>query len=310
MTGDLQEVLDLRHWREADFDPPDRALLGFAEKFTLESHRIDARDIQGLRDVGFGDTDIVDMVLCAGYRHYITRIADATGIEVDAELGISDVVAKTYTHSREKSPLPRGPENEGSIRSPAEVLLQGPWIEVPGATDSSLGDVFSAWERDCGFVPGLLRALSLRPMAVEKISSFWRLACLAGSRLGRQREAWLGATIALMIPSPWLLEIYEDTFSRHRGSPSESDDFPDWRSSILPNRDKAVLQFAELMTERASSITRDHVDELRKAGFSDAEIVDVIVATSLLNCLGRMANALGVPPDFAAAGVKHRESQR
>ncbi len=299
VTGNLQEVLDLRRWREANFDLSDRALLGFAEKFTVASDRIATQDIQELRDSGFTDIQIIDMVLCAGYRHYITRVADATGIEVDAELGISNILTEAYTHVRENQPSARTRPTEIEHQKDSDPLRKGPWIQLPDNPEDnpSLAALFSSWKENCGFIPGLLVALGSRPLAAEKISSFWRLACFGGSRLGGLREAWLGVTIALRIPSPWLFGIYQRFFREQVGNEREITGLPKWQHAKLSAREKAMLQFAELITERANSITQSDVDHVRNAGFTDAEILDVIVAAALLNALGRMANALGVSPD-------------
>jgi alkylhydroperoxidase family enzyme len=302
VTGNLQEVLDLRRWREAAFDQSDKALLGFAEKFTIASDRIGAEDLQELQDEGFTDNQIIDMVLCAGYRHYITRVADATGIEVDKELGISTILTEAYTHVRENQSRARIRPTEVERQKYNGPLRKGPWIRLSDdpEVNPSLVSMFSSWKEDCGFVPGLLLALSLRPLAVEKISSFWRLACFGGSRLGGLREAWLGATVALLIPSAWLLEMYRYLFYNQIGDGKKAGGFPQWRDARLPGREQAVLLFAELITERVNSITRSDVDQVKKAGLTDPEILDVIVATALLNALGRMANALGVPADVSA----------
>lgn len=299
MTGNLQEVLDLRRWRETDFDEPDRALLAYAEKFTVESDRTEARDIQRLRDVGFTDSQILDITLCAGYRHYITRVADATGIEVDTELGISSVLTEAYTHARGNPPSSQDRSKEVKQQKNVDSLRDGPWIKTldKPEDDPSLAVVWSTWRDSCGIVPGLLLALSLRPLAAEKLSSFWRLACFGGSRMSRLRETWVGGTIASLIPSSWLLAIYRGLLFKCTGNSGENSSFPSWRESQLPDQEKTVLKFAEHITKQASSITQGDVDQLRKVGLTDPEILDVIVAAALLNCLGRMANALGVLPD-------------
>ena len=49
-------------------------MLEFSEKFTIDSSSFSAADLQALRDAGFTEKEVLDVVLACGYRHYITRI--------------------------------------------------------------------------------------------------------------------------------------------------------------------------------------------------------------------------------------------
>lgn len=58
-------------------------MLKFVAKLTLDSKSMQETDIQGLRDAGFGDVEILDIVQLAGWFNCITRIADALGAEIE-----------------------------------------------------------------------------------------------------------------------------------------------------------------------------------------------------------------------------------
>ena len=45
------------------------------------------RDVESLRQRGFTDRDILDAVQVISYFNYINRVADALGIEPEAEMG-------------------------------------------------------------------------------------------------------------------------------------------------------------------------------------------------------------------------------
>jgi alkylhydroperoxidase family enzyme len=263
-------------------------MLGFAEAFTLASHKMSAEDIAQLREVGFADPEIVDITLCAGYRHYITRVADATGIEVDPELNIAPVLVEAYSHAR--APVAREGERHSEARGPG-AGKDGSWIAVAERPedDPRLAHVWGTWRAEYGFVPGLLRALSLRPEAVRTLDIFWRRACFGGSAMGRLLECRIGLAVAERLDSPWLRALYAAALRRASAKGDAGD---------VPEGGRVILQFVEQITDRAIAITRAAVEQVRTAGLADAEILDVIVAAALLNALGRMANALGVPPDL------------
>jgi len=68
-------------WRAAALSPADRALCEFASKLTLRQHMMTPADLEGLRQHGFDDRAIHDAVQVIGYFNYITRVADALGVE-------------------------------------------------------------------------------------------------------------------------------------------------------------------------------------------------------------------------------------
>ena len=74
-------------WRSADLSEKDRALCLFAEKLTLDQQGIGPGDLESLRIHGFEDTAIHDATQIIGYFNYITRIADALGVEPESDIG-------------------------------------------------------------------------------------------------------------------------------------------------------------------------------------------------------------------------------
>ncbi len=70
-----------RDWRAARLSDADRALCEFASKLTLHQHDMAPADLDRLREQGFGDRAIHDAVQVIAYFNYITRVADALGVD-------------------------------------------------------------------------------------------------------------------------------------------------------------------------------------------------------------------------------------
>jgi uncharacterized peroxidase-related enzyme len=70
-----------RDWREAPLEPADRALCAFAAKLSHTQQRMSPADLEELRGYGLDDTAIHDAVQVIAYFNYITRVADALGVE-------------------------------------------------------------------------------------------------------------------------------------------------------------------------------------------------------------------------------------
>ena len=73
------------NWRVADLNARQTAMLEFAEKMTVDSHKIVEADRQALRDVGFSDGDIWDIANVAGFYNMSNRVASATDMRPNDE---------------------------------------------------------------------------------------------------------------------------------------------------------------------------------------------------------------------------------
>ena len=72
-------------FRKAPLSDADRAMLEFAEKLTLTPSRMAPEDLDRLRDHGFDDAAILEIVHIVGYFNYINRVADALGVDPEPE---------------------------------------------------------------------------------------------------------------------------------------------------------------------------------------------------------------------------------
>ena len=71
----------------------------------------------------------------------------------------------------------------------------------------------------------------------------------------------------------------------------------DWRSANLPGSVVAMLEYVEKISLAAQTITHEDLDQLRKLGWDDREILDIALVSSAYNFWCRMADSLGVELD-------------
>ena len=62
----------------------------------------------------------------------------------------------------------------------------------------------------------------------------------------------------------------------------------------LSDADRLMLRYVDKLTRTPAHITRDDVDALRKAGFSDAAILDICQVAAYYAFVNRIADGLGV----------------
>ena len=97
-----EPVLEIaRDHRDAGLDEIDVAVMDLAERVVDDAASIDDADLQKLRDLGLGETDIMDVVLAAAARCFFSKTLDgvcaqpdSTFLELDAELRDALVVGR------------------------------------------------------------------------------------------------------------------------------------------------------------------------------------------------------------------------
>src|SRR6266700_1708924 len=70
-----------------------------------------------------------------------------------------------------------------------------------------------------------------------------------------------------------------------------------YRYAELDPGDRAMLDFAVKVTQRPDRCGEEDVTKLRKAGYSDEDILHIAELTAIFNFNGRVANALGLIPN-------------
>lgn len=86
LEPDLINALE-RDYRQASLDPPEQALLAFAEALTRTPGSITETDLEPLREVGLSDRAILDAVHVTGYFNFVNRVALGLGVELDPDEG-------------------------------------------------------------------------------------------------------------------------------------------------------------------------------------------------------------------------------
>lgn len=95
----------MQNFRGAELSEADRAMLEFAEALTLHPGSMREANLEALRQVGFTDCAIHDIVQVTALFAYYNRIADGLGIE----------------HEQEWPPYDTQPQPDGPSHSPAQA---------------------------------------------------------------------------------------------------------------------------------------------------------------------------------------------
>lgn len=311
-------------WRKAKLGPPDHAMLEFAEKLTLSPSAMQEQDVAALRRHGFDDRDILSIVLAAAYRHFITRVADALGVElkIDGEyapevlraFGVHEADLQTTIYGDRQRVTPSPPaappvqgRGAGHAGAPGKA---GCWVETTPADPARHAAACQELARLTGSYPRrhLGLAFGRRPEALEAALAFGRLLGMGGSGLGRRMEAIIGLVVAATLWVRYMGVHHVQALLECGASTDEVEGLVRQPAGVtLAGAEREVARFCEKLTRQPSTMCRADVEALRAAGFEDRDIVTIAASAAFENFLCGVAAGLGIQLEdeaFASAAEK------
>ena len=73
----------VRDYGEAGLDERRLAMLRYVDKLTRTPAAVERADVERLREAGFRDEDVLEIVEVAGYYAYANRVVDGLGVELE-----------------------------------------------------------------------------------------------------------------------------------------------------------------------------------------------------------------------------------
>lgn len=70
----------------AQVDSAERAMLDYALKLNNSPGQMSERDLQPLRDAGFEDLGVMDIVMVVSLFNFMNRVADGLGVKTEAAM--------------------------------------------------------------------------------------------------------------------------------------------------------------------------------------------------------------------------------
>ncbi len=173
------------------------------------------------------------------------------------------------------------------------ITLVNP-TDATGPVEQTFAEIKSAF----GVVPNMFRAVANSP---EALASMWgSFTALGGGRLGAKLGEQIAVTIADRNNCNYCLAAHTVLGQKAGASAQEMADAQGGRSA--DPRTQAALAFAVKVVDARADIAAADVDALRKAGFDDGEVVEIIAHVALNLFTNYVNVALDVPVDFP--GVK------
>ncbi len=77
-------VYHMEHdWKQGPIDEQERAMLTFVEKLNFQPGKVAAEDVEALRQAGFDEPGVLDIIMITALFNFMNRVLDGVGIRAD-----------------------------------------------------------------------------------------------------------------------------------------------------------------------------------------------------------------------------------
>ena len=185
------------------------------------------------------------------------------------------------------------------------------------ADESSLPEDLQPYFQKCrdklGFVPNVLRAWLLRPSKLRAFIRAYDELMLGPSGLTKLEREMIAVAVSSQNRCYYCLVAHGAAVRKLSGDPQLGEMMAfNYRVAELPERQRAMLDFAVKLTERPYEVAEADRERLRRAGLSDEDIFDAAEVAGFFNYTNRVAHAVDMMPnaeyhDLARVGGRDRD---
>lgn len=149
-----------------------------------------------------------------------------------------------------------------------------------------------------GMVPNVLRSYAFD---IDKLNSFTALyndLMLGDSGLTKLEREMIAVAVSSVNRCFYCLVAHGAAVRQLSGDPILGEQLVmNYRTAGLEPRQRAMLDFAVMMTEGSARIEEPDREALREVGFSDRDIWDIAAVAGFFNMTNRMASAVDMRPN-------------
>ena len=157
---------------------------------------------------------------------------------------------------------------------------------------------FAKCQDKLGMVPNVLKAYAFNNEKLEAFVAFYNDLMLAGSSLSKLERELIAVAVSSVNKCYYCLTAHGAAVRQMSGDPALGEQMVmNYRVADLDPKQRAMLDFATLITEDPARIVEADRQKLRDAGFSDRDIWDISAVASFFNMTNRMASATDMRPN-------------
>jgi len=174
------------------------------------------------------------------------------------------------------------------------------WLRVPDEGDlpAEVKALYDAPREKLGFVPNVLRLYALRPLHLLRWNDHYEELMKGESGLSKAEREMIAVVVSVANKCKYCIGAHSAALRKLTKDPALADAIAaDHTTAPLPEKDRAMLDYALKLTLRPTEMREADVTALRDAGWSDEDVMDIAEVIGMFNLTNRMASGLGWEPN-------------
>lgn len=175
------------------------------------------------------------------------------------------------------------------------TALDLPMVDpLPEATQK----YFDICQEKLGMVPNVLKAHAFDINKLNAFTALYNDLMLAESGLSKLEREMIAVVVSSINKCWYCLVAHGAAVRELSGDPALGEAMVmNYRMAPLDERQRAMLDFAVLVTTASATVSEDDRQKLRVVGFSDRDIWDIANVTAFFNMSNRVASATAMQPN-------------
>lgn len=172
-------------------------------------------------------------------------------------------------------------------------------LDLPtGELSAGTQKYFDICREKLGMVPNVLQSLTFDEGKLRAFSDTYNDLMLGDSGLSKLEREMIAVVVSSINKCYYCLTAHGAAVRELSGDPVLGEMLVmNFRAASLPPKQRAMLEFAEKITEAPSKLDEPDRQALRDAGFNDRDIYDIANTAAFFNMTNRLSAAIDMRPN-------------
>ena len=179
-------------------------------------------------------------------------------------------------------------------------------MKTPTALDLPMADplpeatqkYFDICQDKLGMIPNVLQAYAFDIDKLNAFTAFYNDLMLGNSGLSKLEREMIAVVVSSINSCFYCLTAHGAAVRELSGNPLLGEQLVmNYKAAELDDRQRAMLDFAALLTRSSASVEERHRQGLRDQGFSDRDIWDITSVAAFFNMTNRVASGTAMVPN-------------
>lgn len=161
--------------------------------------------------------------------------------------------------------------------------------------ENTVLEQYQAAQKNLGYVPNYIKTFSLKP---EVYDAWTNLLGVIRSKMRLRQYELVTFSAAMALECTYCMLAHGAVLRKNFFSAAQLIAIvQDFKNAGLAPEEVAMMSFAQKIIHKAHKVDQNDIDELRKHGLDDKDILDVVLATTARSFFSKTLDALDTKPD-------------